>query len=168
MSVSPIRSAVLRQVRLGSAYNTFHSVAKPSLITRKDVRSPNYQLRRGLQQTSTMSSKYPSRDEIEKIFKHMETGDFASTFERVSPDVDWTVMGTHPCAGRYSSLKDFQKSTITRLGNIMKEPGIRLMVRNVIGGGDQEWATVELIAAAECKSGESVPVESFFQFYSDV
>jgi len=35
----------------------------------------------------------------------------------------------------------------------MKEPGIRLMVRNVIGGGDQPWATVELVAIAECKSG---------------
>jgi hypothetical protein len=35
----------------------------------------------------------------------------------------------------------------------MKEPGLRLTVRNVIGGGDQAWATVELIAVAECKSG---------------
>ena len=37
----------------------------------------------------------------------------------------------------------------------MKEPGIRLMVRNVFGGGDQAWATVELVAVAECKSGMS-------------
>ena len=35
----------------------------------------------------------------------------------------------------------------------MKEPGIRLMVRNVFGGGNQAWATVELVAVAECKSG---------------
>lgn len=34
----------------------------------------------------------------------------------------------------------------------MKEP-IRLMVRNVFGGGNQAWATVELVAVAECKSG---------------
>jgi hypothetical protein len=39
----------------------------------------------------------------------------------------------------------------------MKEPGIRLMVRNVFGGGDQAWATVELVAVAECKSGMSIP-----------
>jgi ketosteroid isomerase-like protein len=38
----------------------------------------------------------------------------------------------------------------------MKEPGIRLMVRNVFGGGDQAWATVELVAVAECKSGTTV------------
>lgn len=35
----------------------------------------------------------------------------------------------------------------------MKAPGIRLMVRNVFGGGDQAWATVELVAVAECRSG---------------
>lgn len=29
------------------------------------------------------------------------------------------------------------------------------MVRNVFGGGDQAWATVELVAVAECKSGMS-------------
>jgi hypothetical protein len=36
----------------------------------------------------------------------------------------------------------------------MKPPGLALKVRNVIGGGEQEWATVELVAVAECKSGE--------------
>jgi hypothetical protein len=30
------------------------------------------------------------------------------------------------------------------------------MVRNVFGGGDQAWATVELVAVAECKSGTFV------------
>lgn len=52
-----------------------------------------------------------------------------------------------------NSLQQFQEATFARLGKIMKPPGIRLMVRNVIGGGDQEWATVELVAVAECKSG---------------
>ena len=85
----------------------------------------------------------------------METGNYAAMFERVSPDVDWTVMGTHPCAGRYRSLKDFQQGTFARLGKIMKDPGIRLMVRNVIGGEEQAWATVELVAQAECTNGES-------------
>lgn len=63
--------------------------------------------------------------------------------------------GTHPCAGRYASLAAFQESTLKRLGAIMKPPGIRLKVRNVIGGGEQEWAVVELVAEAECKNGES-------------
>lgn len=40
----------------------------------------------------------------------------------------------------------------------MKPPGIRLMVRNVIGGGDHPWATVELVAVAECKSGRCLSI----------
>ena len=97
-------------------------------------------------------AQYPTRDEIRDIFKNMETGNYSKTFERVSPDVDWTVMGTHPLAGRYTSLKDFQQGTLARLSNIMKD-GIKLELRNVLGGGDQEWATIELIANAECKNG---------------
>jgi ketosteroid isomerase-like protein len=107
------------------------------------------------------SSKYPSREDIASIFRHLETGDSAETFKRVSPDVDWTVMGTHPCGGHYKSLKEFQEATFQRLGKIMKPPGIKLKVRNVIGGEDQEWAVVELVAVAECNSGKSGGLRAF-------
>jgi len=40
-----------------------------------------------------MASKYPSRAEIEKLFKNMETDNQSAVFDRVSPNVDWTVMG---------------------------------------------------------------------------
>lgn len=63
-------------------------------------------------------------------------------------------MGTHPCAGRYKSLQDFHKATLQRLAKIMREPGIQLKPRNVIGGGDQAWCTVELVVNAVCKNGE--------------
>jgi len=102
----------------------------------------------------TTPQPYPTRASIHALFHNMETGNAAEVFKRVSPDVDWTVMGTHPCAGRYTSLKAFQEATFTRLGAIMKPPGLQLKVRNVIGGGEQEWATVELVAVAECESGE--------------
>jgi hypothetical protein len=49
-----------------------------------------------------MAPSYPTRTEIETLFKNMETGNHAEVFKRVSPNVDWTVMGTHPCAGRYT------------------------------------------------------------------
>ena len=49
-----------------------------------------------------MANSYPTRNEIEALFKNMETGDHAEVFKRVSPNVDWTVMGTHPCAGKYT------------------------------------------------------------------
>lgn len=109
---------------------------------------------RHLFSTSKMSSKYPSRKEIEELFGNLATGNSQAFFARVSPEVDWTVMGTHPCAGRYDTLEAFQKATFARLGNIMKDPGLRLAVRNVIGGADQEWCTVELVVNAECKNGK--------------
>ena len=115
-----------------------------------------------------MSAIYPSREEITAIFKNMETGNYPATFERISPEVDWTVMGTHPLAGRYATLQDFQNDTLGRLGKIMKEPGIKLMVRNVIGGGEQEWATVELVAKAETLSGEWLRVVSILAMQSGV
>ena len=49
-----------------------------------------------------MANSYPTRMEIEALFRNMESGDHAEVFKRVSPNVDWTVMGTHPCAGRYT------------------------------------------------------------------
>ena len=39
-------------------------------------------------------------DRIRQIFKGLETGDGAAFFAHVADDVDWTVMGTHPLAGR--------------------------------------------------------------------
>lgn len=74
-------------------------------------------------------------------------------------------MGTHPCAGHYTSLQDFQEKTFARLGKIMKAPGIQLKVRNVIGGGDQEWATAELVIRAECLNGELDSVRPMFSVY---
>jgi len=100
-----------------------------------------------------MASKYPPREEIEKLFKNLETNNYAAVFGRVDPTVDWTVMGTHPLAGRYRTAQEFQKNTILRLSSVMKEPGMQVKVRNVIGGGDQEWAAVELVIHAECKNG---------------
>ncbi|QIX01344.1 hypothetical protein AMS68_006861 [Peltaster fructicola] len=95
---------------------------------------------------------FPSRAAIKEQFQHMADGDYEAFFKKVSPDVDWTVMGTHPCAGRYHSLQDFQEATLKRLGAIMQAPGMKLALRNVIGGGDQPWATAELVTNAVCKN----------------
>jgi ketosteroid isomerase-like protein len=42
-------------------------------------------------------------ERVREIFKGLEKGDGAAFFEHVADDVDWTVMGTHPLAGRYHS-----------------------------------------------------------------
>ncbi len=36
---------------------------------------------------------------------------------------------------------------------VLKEP-LKLELLNVFGGGDQEWATIELKAESVCKNGE--------------
>ena len=40
---------------------------------------------------------------VRKIFAGLEQGDGAGFFTHVADDVDWTVEGTHPLAGRYRS-----------------------------------------------------------------
>jgi hypothetical protein len=115
-----------------------------------------------------MAQTYPSKEEVSSIFKNAEAGNFPEFMKYVSPTVDWTVMGlslsllllrkptltssgTHPCAGRYNSLVAFNEGTNKRLGAIMKEPGIKLLVRNIITNG--EWVVVEMVSKAECKNG---------------
>ncbi|KAI9710650.1 MAG: hypothetical protein M1828_002137 [Chrysothrix sp. TS-e1954] len=63
-------------------------------------------------------------------------------------------MGTSPMSKRYDSLEAFQKETLGRLKPILKAPGLILKVHNVVGG-DDEWATAELKADAECVNGQS-------------
>jgi ketosteroid isomerase-like protein len=45
-------------------------------------------------------------DYVREVFKGLENGDGAAFFTHVADDVDWTVMGTHPLAGRYRSKAD--------------------------------------------------------------
>ncbi len=49
---------------------------------------------------------------------------------RVADDVDWTVEGTHPLAGRYHSKKDFIEATFSRLEGVLRG-GVKLLVRDV-------------------------------------
>ncbi|KAI9879772.1 MAG: hypothetical protein M1830_007214 [Pleopsidium flavum] len=100
-----------------------------------------------------MPGPYPSRREISEIFAGMAAGNYKDFFAHVIDDVDWTVMGHHPLAGQYTNKAAFQKDTLQRLGAIMEKP-LQMEVRNVVGGGDEEWAVVELIATSTCKNGE--------------
>jgi uncharacterized protein len=52
-------------------------------------------------------------DYVREIFKGLEDGDGAAFFTHVADDVDWTVTGTHPLAGRYRSKADFIGGTFT-------------------------------------------------------
>lgn len=56
-------------------------------------------------------------------------------WERVSGDVDWTVQGTHPLAGRYRGKEEFLDATFRRLAGVLKG-GAKLEVERVHVDGD--------------------------------
>ncbi len=48
---------------------------------------------------------------VRRIFSHLESGAGDAFFAHVADDVDWTVQGTHPLAGRYRTKTDFVSHT---------------------------------------------------------
>ena len=87
---------------------------------------------------------------VREIFKGLENGDGTAFFTHVADDVDWTVMGTHPLAGRYPSKAAFIEGTFAKLAKVLPE-GTELHVENVLVSGD--WAVVELHSLATAKNG---------------
>ncbi len=90
-----------------------------------------------------------SPDRIRQIFKALETGDGAAFYAHVADDVDWTVMGTHPLAGRYRS-KAAYATTFAKLGKVSPQ-GAQLHVEHVLVKDDQ--AVVELRSLATAING---------------
>jgi ketosteroid isomerase-like protein len=89
-------------------------------------------------------------DTVRRIFSHLESGLGDEFFEHVADDVDWTVEGTHPLAGRYRSKEDFHSHTFARLNRILPG-GTQLHVQSVLTDGD--WAVVELRSHATGSNG---------------
>jgi len=83
-------------------------------------------------------------DFVREIFKGLEEGDGAAFFTHVADDVDWTVMGTHPLAGRYRSKADFIAGTFTKLGQVLPQ-GTQLHLQYLIVKGDQAVAELHSI-----------------------
>lgn len=50
------------------------------------------------------------------------------------------------------SKESWKKGALGTVNKVLKEP-LQLKVINVVGGGDQDWALVELEANAICKNG---------------
>jgi hypothetical protein len=59
------------------------------------------------------------------------TDDGAAFFQHVVDDIDWSVMGTHPLAGHYSSKKAFIESTFARLDLVLPQ-GAQLCVEHLL------------------------------------
>jgi len=89
-------------------------------------------------------------DYVREVSKGLETGDGAAFFKQVADGVDWTVMGTHPLAGRYRSKRAFQEATFGKLGKVLPK-GTQLRVTNVIVAADM--AVIELVSDATARNG---------------
>jgi uncharacterized protein len=88
-------------------------------------------------------------DRIREIFKALETSDGAAFFGHVAEDVDRTVMGTHPLAGRYRSRAAYA-TTFTKLGKVLPQ-GAQLHVEHVLVKDNE--AVVELRSLATAANG---------------
>ncbi|MER5485916.1 nuclear transport factor 2 family protein [Streptomyces sp. NPDC002812] len=64
-----------------------------------------------------------------------DSGTQPKFWDRVADDVDWTVQGTHPLAGRYHGKQEFLDATFRRLAGVLKG-GAKLEVEHVHVDGD--------------------------------
>ncbi|HEY8582598.1 MAG TPA: nuclear transport factor 2 family protein [Capillimicrobium sp.] len=76
------------------------------------------------------------RSEGEALFRLLEQPETAPAFfERVADDVTWTVMGTHPISGTYTSKAEFLAATFGRLAPLMRH-GVHLRLTSLVVDGD--------------------------------
>src|ERR1700751_827506 len=99
---------------------------------------------------SAQTSMDISAERVRSIFEGLERGDGAAFFHHVAEDVDWTVMGTHPLAGHYSSKKAFIEGTFAKLGRVLPQ-GAQLHVEHLLVKDNQ--AVVELGSLATARNG---------------
>jgi hypothetical protein len=85
------------------------------------------------------------------LFRNLESPGTQDRFwAQVADDVDWTVEGTHPLAGRYQGKDKFTEATFARLGRVMRD-GVRLKLEHLYLDGDT--AVAELAADAVTRDG---------------
>ncbi len=87
---------------------------------------------------------------VRELFENLKT-DASGFFDKVSENVHWTVMGTHPLAGEYFSKASFINSTFKRLSKILKE-GALLEVKKIFLDGNH--AIVEMKSISTANNGK--------------
>ena len=61
-----------------------------------------------------------AREDRRELFEFLQSADTQPKFfARVADDVDWTVQGTHPLAGRYHNKQQFMDATFARLQRVL-------------------------------------------------
>ncbi|HEX4588069.1 MAG TPA: nuclear transport factor 2 family protein [Mycobacterium sp.] len=91
------------------------------------------------------------RSDRAALFAKLESPSTQPQFwDRVADDVDWTVEGTHPLAGRYHSKSEFVAATFTRLAGVLTG-GVKLDVEHLYLDGDT--TIVELLSTSRTNEG---------------
>lgn len=75
--------------------------ASPHTLNRSDLHA-RYSAFQG-HVKRTLTKQY-----VSELFHNLETGQAPDFLSRVADNVDWTIKGTHPLAGHYTSRKAFQ------------------------------------------------------------
>ncbi|KAF2665442.1 hypothetical protein BT63DRAFT_459017 [Microthyrium microscopicum] len=98
---------------------------------------------------------YPNKCQISEVFGYLADGNFTAFLSKVSPTVNWTIMGTHPLAGTYTNRTIFAIDALQRLSNTLQSTAgtTPLTLTQIIGGGDEEWSVQELHGLGTCKNG---------------
>jgi ketosteroid isomerase-like protein len=92
-----------------------------------------------------------NRESSIALFRNLEEPDtHARFFDHVADDVDWTVEGTHPLAGRYLSKQAFLDATFDRLAGVLAG-GVHLDVEQLFVDGDT--VIVELLSTSNSNEG---------------
>jgi ketosteroid isomerase-like protein len=95
------------------------------------------------------------RESVIALFRNLENPTtHARFFEHVADDVDWTVEGTHPLAGRYLGKQAFLDATFARLDGVLSG-GVHLEVEHVFVDG--ETAIVELYSTSTTNRARQSP-----------
>jgi ketosteroid isomerase-like protein len=84
-----------------------------------------------------------TRDDRIALFANLRDPTSQPQFwDRVADDVDWTVEGTHPFAGRYHNKTQFIEATFTRLAGVLRD-GVKLEVKHLHVDGDTTIAELQ-------------------------
>jgi ketosteroid isomerase-like protein len=92
-----------------------------------------------------------NRDDRIELFSKLQNVNTQPEFwARVSDNVDWTVEGTHPLAGRYFTKADFINATFARLSHVL-QGGVKLRLDHLHIDGDT--AIAELHSTSTTNEG---------------
>ncbi|EXJ78124.1 hypothetical protein A1O3_09285 [Capronia epimyces CBS 606.96] len=101
------------------------------------------------------SCPYPNQEQIYSIFNSLQglQPNYTAFFEHVAENVDWTIQGTHPLAGRYQN-KTVLESTFKRItSTAVSGTSFAVSIIHIVGGGLEQWSVQELEVKGVCQSG---------------